>query len=192
YLVRHGSTMMNEKGVYQGWTDAPLSETGKQQCEVVKAKLRQVSFDAIISSPLERAVRSAQIITGKNRDRIMTKEALKEFNFGVWEGLNHKEAAAQYPREWEAWCADWQHSGPPRGENFLNFYQRVEQGYHELLRSNGDETVLIVSHEGPLRVIATLLLTLKPEDYWRLSFEFGCYSMFEVTQAIPVMRKINA
>ena len=88
YLVRHGATVVNEKGLYQGWTDAALTETGKRQCELVKEKLSRVKFDTVISSPLERAVSSAQIIAGIPRNYIITNEALKEINFGAWEGLS--------------------------------------------------------------------------------------------------------
>ena len=191
YLVRHGATELNEKEVYQGWTDAALSVTGKRQCELLRQKLRGVCFDAVVSSPLQRAVSSAQLICDVARDQIVICEAFKEIYFGRWEGLSYQEAERQYPREWRAWCADWQGYSPPQGECFTGFYERVRRGWEELTPLYSGKAVLIVSHAGVLRVIAGLLLKLSPADYWRLSFEFGCYSRFEFNQGIPVLRKLN-
>jgi alpha-ribazole phosphatase len=191
YLVRHGVTELNEKQVYQGWTDTALTEKGKAQCEAVRWKLRDVRFDAVVSSPLQRTLHSARIISGFSAECIRTYEFLREFNFGVWEGLSYGEAERQYPREWQAWCADWQDYGLPQGESFTGFYQRVKSGFAQLLPAYRGQTVLLVGHAGPLRVIAGALLKMHPEDYWRLSFEFGCYSLFEFHQETPVLQKIN-
>jgi alpha-ribazole phosphatase len=191
YLVRHGATELNEKQVYQGWTDAALSETGRWQCELVRQKLRGVNFDVVLCSPLERAVSSAELISGLTRERIRICEALKEINFGIWEGLSYQEVERQYPQKWQAWCNDWQGCELPRGESFTVFYQRVKSGWEELQSLYHDKTLLIVSHAGPLRVIAGILLHLQPEDFWRLSFEFGCYSRFEFVRKTSVLKKLN-
>lgn len=191
YLARHGVTALNETRVYQGWTNISLSETGKRQCEILKQKLTRVDFDVVISSPLERAVTSAQIILGRNREQIVTEEGFKEFNFGLWEGLSFTEAAVQYPQEWEAWCADWQNAQPPQGENFLSFYRRVTAALTKLLKAWPGKTLLIVGHEGTLRCIVCKLLDLPPEAFWRFTFDPGCYSLVELSQATAVVKKIN-
>jgi alpha-ribazole phosphatase len=191
YLVRHGVTALNERQVYQGWTDTILTAGGRVQCEAAWRKLRDVCFDTVVSSPLKRALDSAQIISGFAREQIRTSEALKEINFGVWEGLSHQEVERRYPREWRAWCADWQGYGPPQGENFTDFYRRVRLGWEELAANYGGQTVLLVSHAGPLRVIAGILLNMPVADYWRLSFDCGCYSRFEFDNGLPVLRKVN-
>ncbi|HHU52073.1 MAG TPA: alpha-ribazole phosphatase [Firmicutes bacterium] len=191
YLVRHGATALNEKRVYQGWTDLPLTETGQQQCALVKEKLSGVKFDTVISSPLERAVSSAQIIAGTPRNCIITDEALKEVNFGAWEGLNSGEAEEKYPAEWQAWYRDWINYGPPQGENFTLFYRRVVVAVKQIIHYYPGKTVLLVSHEGTLRCIVSHLLDLPPEAFWRFSFEFGCYSKLEINQGSTVLKKMN-
>jgi alpha-ribazole phosphatase len=191
YMVRHGATELNEKQVYQGWTDVDLSAAGQAQCEAARQKLHGVGFDAVVSSPLRRAVKSAQLISGVARDRIVTSEAFKEIGFGVWEGLSYQEVKRLYPREWRSWCADWRNYTPPRGESFGGFYQRVRRGWEELALVDREQTILFVGHAGPLRVIAGILLNMRSEDYWRLSFECGCYSLFESDHGIPVLRKVN-
>jgi alpha-ribazole phosphatase len=191
YLVRHGATEYNLKRFYQGWSDTALCAEGIQQCEHLREKLSRVHFDAVISSPLRRAVHSAQLISGLNPDQIRIEAGLKEFHFGLWEGLKPQEAERLYPEEWRAWTGDWMSCGPPRGEVFREFYWRVKDCFTGLITNNPAETLLVVSHDGPLKVIAGVLLRLPPEGYWSFAFESGCYSLFEVCQDRPIVWKIN-
>jgi len=191
YLVRHGATVGNESGVYQGWSDTALSPAGRRQCEAIRRKLERIEFDVVISSPLGRAISSAQLITGLSRDQILICEAFKEFNFGAWEGLSYREVQRQYPREWQAWCSDWQVAVLPGGENFTAFYQRIHDGWERLAEVYHSQSILLVGHAGPFRVLASILLKMPPESCWRLSFDFGCYSWFECQEGIPVFRKLN-
>jgi alpha-ribazole phosphatase len=192
YLVRHGATEFNLKQVYHGWTDSVLGAAGIQQCEYLRDKLSPVRFDAVASSPLRRAVQSAELITGWPQDRLRIVAGLKELHFGLWEGLKPQEAGRLYPKEWQDWTEDWMNCGPPRGESFGEFYQRVKDCFTGLITDNPAETMLIVSHDGPLKVIAGVLLNLPPEGYWRFVFEFGCYSLFEMDRRLTVVRKLNA
>jgi alpha-ribazole phosphatase len=192
YLVRHGVTECNLKRVFHGWTDAALCNEGIHQCVQLRDKLSRVHFDTVISSPLQRALHSAQLISGVAREQIRIETDLKEFHFGLWEGLNYQKAERLYPKEWQAWNADWINCGPPQGEIFREFYQRVKACFDGLIADNPAETWLIVSHDGPLKVIAGLLLNLPKEDYWRFAFEFGCYSLFEMDRGFAMVRKLNA
>ena len=82
YLIRHGETEMNVKGVYYGWTDCGLSEKGIQQAEDLADILQDVHFDAVISSSLSRAVETAAIVSGHDPDDIIKDDRLRELNFG--------------------------------------------------------------------------------------------------------------
>ena len=191
YLARHGETEFNQKKFYHGWTNSLLCAEGINQCGVLREKLKEIRFDAIISSPLERALHSAEIITGKSRDTIRVCEGLKEFNFGLWEGRHYQDLEKNHPQEWQAWSKDWLNFRLPEGESFQVFYQRVKTCFEETIQVYRNKTILVVSHEGPLKIIAGLLLNLKPEDYWRFGFEFGCYSLFETGPGVSIVKKIN-
>ena len=191
YLTRHGETGFNQKKVYHGWTNSLLSAAGINQCHVLRGKLTEIQFDAIISSPLERALHSAEIITEVSRDAIRVCEGLKEFNFGLWEGRHYQDIERNHPQEWQAWSRDWLNFCLPEGESFQVFYQRVKKCFEEIQRVYRDKTILVVSHEGPLRIIAGLIMNLRPEDYWRFGFEFGCYSLFELGPGVSAVKKIN-
>ena len=180
YLARHGETELNKKKVYYGFTDIALNSNGEAQCQVLKQKLMNVNFDIVITSPLIRTVNSAEIITGINKDEIHKYEELKELNFGKWEGMHYKEVEKQYPIEWKAWCDDWQGYSIPEGERFNDFYNRVETCFNKIKEEITGKTVLIVGHEGALKVIALQLLGLKVEDYWTITFKFGEYKHFPI------------
>jgi alpha-ribazole phosphatase len=191
YLVRHGSTFLNHSKVYYGWTDVELSEEGHKQCLTVKEKLENIEFDVIICSTLERAVASAAIISSRSKEELILIEELKEFNFGAWETMNYKEIEEKHKDAWEKWCNDWINFIVPQGESFYQFYERVNKAISTILKKYKDKKILLVCHEGTLKVISTVLLNMKLEDYWRFTFEFGKYSVFEIQDEFSVIKKIN-
>ena len=87
YFVRHGQTDWNVQHLTQGWKDIPLNGTGIKQAEVLRNKLAQSSlkFDAVYPSPLQRVLRTAEIVTAGNYE-IIPDDRLKERNCGEFEG----------------------------------------------------------------------------------------------------------
>lgn len=191
YLARHGQTEMNKKKLYYGTLDVSIDESGVKQCLQLSQKLAAVSFDHVITSSLKRSVESARIILKESNVKTTVYNELSEIDFGLWEGLHYTEVQNRYPKEWMLWSEDWMNFQVPDGESFRMFYSRVKACFEQILQQNKDETVLIVAHAGTLKIIATLLLGLRPEDYWCFSFENGSFSMFEVHDKLAVVRYIN-
>ena len=191
YMARHGETDLNNKNVYYGWTDIKLTSNGELQCTQLKGKLKDFKFDVVISSPLERALKSAQIISGINIVNIVKMDNLKEMNFGNWEEMNYLDVKSKYSDDWQSWTDDWQGFCIPGGESFNMLYQRVKKALNEITKKYSGKSLLLVGHEGTLRIIALILLNMKSEDYWKFSFEFGKYSHFEIQEDITIIRKVN-
>lgn len=191
YMVRHGETDLNIKKVYYGFTNVSLNKLGKTHCENVREKLCEVNFDVVVSSPLERALQSAEIISSLDRNEIISYEGLKELNFGEWENKHFKDLQVEYETEWKLWMEDWINFSFPQGENFKALYTRVKACIEEILLSYVDKNILLIGHEGTLKIIAMLLLKMNIEEYWRLTFEFGAYSMFEINEGFGILKKIN-
>lgn len=192
YLVRHGETAYNQKGVYYGWTDCPLSSTGVSQAHRLGEVLEGIDFQAVVSSPLIRARDTASLVGRRIPDEIVFDERLKELNFGSWEGMHYREIKTLYQDEWEMWTNDWQNFVIPGGESFLEMYRRVESVLEWLLKEYPEKSVLVVSHHSCLRVIMSLLLKMDSAAYWYFNFEQGRYSLVEVQDGFPVVKKINA
>src|SRR3990167_6788870 len=91
YIVRHGETVFNKKGIMQGnIIDSPLTKIGENQAERVRKKLSKLHFDEIFSSDLFRAKRTAEIITLERKLAVKTTQALREQNYGRYEGKPYK------------------------------------------------------------------------------------------------------
>ena len=86
YIVRHGETEWNKMGKMQGKTDISLSEDGRKLAQKTADGLKNVKFDYIFSSPLERAYETACIIRGSRDTEIVKDERLIEIGFGLYEG----------------------------------------------------------------------------------------------------------
>ena len=180
YLVRHGETDLNIKKVYYGWTDVPLTLHGIGECQVVKEKLKGIVFDVVITSPLIRTIQSSEIITGLSKAEFKIYPELKELNFGKWENLHYTDIEKAYNQDWLEWAKDWRGFCIPEGESFNIFYNRVKLCFDKILEKSKGKTILIVGHQGVLKVIAILILNLKVEDFWTFTFEFGTYTLLQI------------
>ena len=102
YLVRHGETDGNVQQWYQGSTDVPLNARGIAQAKCLSQFLKQVHFDGIYSSTLQRARLTAELVAKPHGLQVHAYDELREINFGVWEGHTYKEITEQWPGEIEA------------------------------------------------------------------------------------------
>jgi len=193
YLVRHGETELNVKGVYYGWTDCGLSEKGMMQAEDLSDILQDIEFDVVISSSLSRAVLTASVISGFASEDIILDGRLRELHFGEWEGLHHVEVLEKYKEAWEAWGNDWKNTAPTGGESFIEFYSRVKSCIEDILLEYKGKKVLIVSHQGSMRIIPMVLMKLPEEAYWSFTAEQGRYSHYQIDDTDHcVVRRINS
>ena len=96
YLIRHGETLWNRQGRYQGSTDIELSEEGLAQAELVAKRFRYLPLDKIYASPLKRALVTAQTIGRETGITPIVDEHFKEINFGAWEGMSIPELKEAY------------------------------------------------------------------------------------------------
>lgn len=193
YLIRHGETELNTKGVYYGWTDCELSENGIMQAEDLADILQNVSFDAVISSSLIRAVVTAAVVSGFTPDEVIKDDRLRELNFGDWEGMHHSEVKEKYKEAWEKWGMDWKNAAPPRGESFGEIYSRVKCCIEDILKKHKGERVLVVSHQGAMRIIPMVLLGLPEEAYWSFTAEQGRYSHYEIDDTGRcIVKRVNS
>jgi uncharacterized phosphatase len=97
YLVRHGETSWNAEGKIQGRSDIPLGDIGREQAKKLGEKLTSVHFDAIYTSPLQRAVETAEIIGNILSLPVQIQKELRERNSGNLEGKTKEEMRALYP-----------------------------------------------------------------------------------------------
>ena len=151
YLVRHAQAEGNFKRVFQGFTDADISEIGKKQLEKLAERFRDIEIDCIYSSPLKRAMKTAEAV-GKYHDLpIRIDERLKEINGGEWEGQPWSSFPEKYPEINDAWENHPDTFRAIGGESMRDVYNRVSEALLDIVRKNLGKRIAIVSHGCAIR-----------------------------------------
>ncbi len=189
-FVRHGETLWNHSKRYQGHSDIPLNETGIEQGKKVAKGLAGEKISAIYSSDLGRAVQTAKIIGAKHGlEPVMIKD-FREVNFGLWEGLTYEAIMAEWP---EVLSAIYEKPGGtliPGGESFDDVQKRTVQGLGKCLASHKEETIVVVSHGGTMRVLLCDALGLPVQKMWSLqqdSTAINIVTYFETTKVVSLV-----
>lgn len=167
-LVRHGATPWNGEGRIQGHTDTSLSEKGRWQVERLAARLAPLVIDATFSSDLARSQETAQLLLGRRGVRPHVLPALRELNYGEWEGRTYQELQVQDAERYARLITGDTAFAPPGGESVQDLVQRVRQVQEQLCQSaQGEKNALVVAHGGSLRALLVLLLGLPVASFWR-------------------------
>jgi broad specificity phosphatase PhoE len=161
-LVRHGETDWNREGRWQGGSDTPLNDAGREQARAVAEQL-DGDIDAVYSSDLARARETAEIMAAKLGLEVTLDPRLRERGFGAWEGLTTAEIEARFAESHRRWRAG-EGPGADDAEDFADFSARVSDFLADVLRRHPGEQVLVVSHGGSIRVVHALATGL---DYVR-------------------------
>ena len=126
-FLRHAQTEANEKGVFSGSLDLPLSKEGEACAEKTAEKLEGEHFDAVFYGTAKRVLQTTDYVLSKLRDTpkiILKSEQIKETDFGLFEGLSAAEAQQKYPQEWQRYMQDWQTFVFPQGDGVEAYYER--------------------------------------------------------------------
>ncbi len=166
-LVRHGETVCNIEGKYQGRIDSPLTPKGERQALCVAKSLEAYNIAKIYSSPLKHALRTAEIIRGKRNIEIATDRRLLEIDCGEWEGVTFRDVQEQYPKELEIWEQEPHKHVMPGGEALMDVYMRVSEAFTDIAERNKGKTVVIVSHLVLIMLCMVHCAGEKAADLWR-------------------------
>lgn len=175
YLTRHGETKWNVENRLQGSMDSPLTKKGIADAICLFERLKDVNFQAIYSSPSERALQTARYIKGEKDVPIDTIEELKELNFGDWEGKTKDEIALKHNPEYQNfWNRPHTYNhAPHKGEGLTDFKRRVETAVKKVISDNKNKTVLIVTHAVVIRAIMAFTMNIPTERMWDPPFIHG-------------------
>lgn len=161
YIVRHGQTELNHKNLLQGRSNKGLNEAGIQQAENIRKLLKQIhpTWQYVFSSPLLRAVQTAQIIAPDTP--ITTDERLLEMDYGPYEGADLKNP----PSELTVFFKDFVHNPAPSGmETLEHVVERAGIFLEEMKGLDGD--ILISTHAILMKGILEYLTPESRGKYW--------------------------
>lgn len=190
-LVRHGESTWNAIGRYQGQQNPPLSERGERQAAAAADALRGTKFDAIVSSPLQRAHQTAHAIAAPHGLPVRTDGRLTEINHGAWEGMPVPEVIARWPEltaQWKTDPTDVQMSG---GEHFRAVVTRTRAWLADAQYTEKDATVLAASHDVILRILLADAQGLPLQRIWDFRLDNAAISEVRYTGDMPALVRLN-
>ena len=171
YFIRHGETVWNTQAKLQGKSDIPLNEKGVALTRVTGEALADVPFAAIYSSPLKRALQTAQLVAGDRDVPIVTDRRLEEIGFGIWEGLScHKDHYEIPSDSFQDFFLDpFGYQPPAQGETVRHVCGRTADFLEELICKMGKEesNVLISCHGCTLRALMNYFYQDYTAGLWR-------------------------
>jgi len=189
--VRHGITEFNSARRFAGYSDVELSATGYRQVERLRDRLVDDKIDAVYSSDLRRALVTAEVISSKHKVDIATCPELREVNYGDVEGLTFDEIGHLYPEVAESIANFSLRLEFPGGESLEKFTERTSRFLDKLKRHEPSQTILIVSHGGPLRVLVFCLLGIDLGHWRQFRFENASLSIVETHSQRAVLSLLN-
>jgi probable phosphoglycerate mutase len=179
-LVRHGQTEWNRVERFRGRAEVPLNETGLVQAQVTG---RRVALEwhpvAVYSSPLSRAVKTAEAIAQHLGLPVYNHPGLIDIDYGQWQGLTPDEAKEQWPGIYHAWYHAPHTALIPGGETLDEVQRRALAAVKEVEARHGDQTVALVGHTVINRLILLGVLGLGNDRFWRLRQDTCALNLFE-------------
>jgi probable phosphoglycerate mutase len=169
-LVRHGETELTAQRRYSGRGDVALSARGREQAAAAARRLTTVvgGGAVVLCSPLRRCLATAEEIARALGGVPIERELdLIECDFGDWEGLTYAEVRERWPDELTAWLSDAS-LAPPGGESFHLVAERVRRLRARVLADHPGETVVMVSHVSPIKLLLRDALAASDEFLHRL------------------------
>ena len=184
WLVRHGETEWSLSGAHTSRTDIPLTDRGRQRAEKLKSYLKNVQFDAVFMSPMQRA-RETAAIAGFG-DIAKVEDGLKEWDYGVYEGKTTKEIQAEIPG-WLVWKDEI-----VGGETVEHVGERADGVIARALAGAPDEgKVALFAHAHILRILAARWIGLPAKDGALLALGTGSVSVLGWERETRVMERWN-
>jgi len=191
-LVRHGQTEWNRVERFRGRIDIPLNPTGVKQAKLTAKRIsKQRKPVAVFSSPLSRAMQTAEIISKKLHLSPIPQHGLIDIDYGQWQGLTPEEARDQWPKLVKNWYEHPEVDEIPGGETLSSVRNRAMSTLAEICRRYPNQEIVLVSHTVVTRLMLLAVLGLKNDHFWRIRQEPCAINVFEAQQDQFTLVSIN-
>ena len=191
-LIRHGENEYTKTGKMAGHTPGVhLNERGEKQARELAEALKDVPISAIYSSPLERAMETAQPIAKLKKLKIHQRAALIETKIGKWQGMSIRQAA-----KLKAWKLLQQRPSRfrfPGGESILECQTRLISGIDEIISAHKPQDVIaLVFHADPIKLVTTYYLGMPLDNFQRIAVDTASVTVMAVGESGAALIKQNA
>lgn len=166
YLARHAESDWNVENRFQGHSDRPLTDVGREQAAALADALSDISLDAVYSSPLRRALETAEIVAAAKGLEPVQVADLREVDVGGWAGLSRADVESRFPEAFRRWLGGGE--GWEGGETYEQMAARVLDAVGRLAESHPNGSILVVSHGGPIRAVHAAAACMDVNAYRRV------------------------
>ncbi len=190
YLVRHGQTAWNKEEVFRGRADISLNEVGRKEALLTGECLETVKVDSIYSSPLSRALETAEAIARFHGKEVLVSEGLIDIDFGQWQGLSRETVRERYGELYQRWQDNPHLVKFPDGESLEEVRIRALRVIDVILQDHVDATLVMVSHRVVNKTVLCGLLGLDNSHFWEIGQDMACINALEFGEGF-VLRRLN-
>lgn len=176
-LARHGETEWNAEKIFRGRVDVDLNETGIREAELLAEYLSYMTIAAVYSSPLKRALQTAEMIAMHHDVEVEVAPQLIDLDYGEWQGLSHETVRDRYGQLYHEWLNSPQLVKMPAGES-LDDVRRRAISLVEDITAKAEDTVVLVSHRVVHKVLICALLALDISHFWNIRIDTAGISVF--------------
>ena len=176
---------------FRGRADLSLNDTGLKQAEAAAISLTNWQVAAIYSSPLKRALQTAEPIAKQLKLSVQPLEGLIDIDFASWQGLSAEEATGRDSQLFKMWLERPHLVRFPEGESLEIVRQRVLAAVDEVAARHKDQTVILVSHTVVCRVLMCAMLGLDDSHFWQVRQDVNAINIFEMRESAPLVTLVN-
>jgi len=169
-LIRHGDTDWNVEEIFRGRADVELNETGIKQAQLLARYLERMPIEAVYSSPLKRALKTAEIIASSHNVDVIPSQELIDFDYGEWQGMSHDAVRQKHKALYDEWLKNPHLVKMPKGESLDDVKKRAISLVN-VVSAKYEDTVALVSHRVIHKVIICALLGLDNSHFWNIKLD---------------------
>jgi len=189
-LARHGETEWNVEEVFRGRIDVELNETGARQAELLAQYLRGIKIEAVYSSPLKRALNTAEVVARYHKLEVKIAPGLIDCDFGKWQGLRLQEVKDRYKELYTEWVNSPHLVKIPGGESLDEVRERALKVVDEVVAKH-EGTIILVSHRVVNKVLICALLGLDNSHFWNIRQDVCGTTTFSYENGRFILTKHN-
>lgn len=169
-LIRHGETEWNAAEIFRGRADVDLNEQGNLQAKLLAEYLQKIEIEAVYSSPLIRAVRTAYGIAKNHSLEVELSPELSDFDYGEWQGMPLSMVKDIYKNQYKKWLNEPAKVTMPGGEKLDDVKKRALKVVNKVISEHTGKVVL-VSHRVVHKVLICALLGLDNSHFWNIRLD---------------------
>jgi broad specificity phosphatase PhoE len=189
-LIRHGDTTWNVEEIFRGRADVELNEVGVKQAAILAKYLYDERIVAIYSSPLKRALKTAEIIAGSHHIYVTPAPELIDFDYGEWQGLSHDTVKEKYQTLYAQWLNNPHLVKVPKGESLDDVSSRAINLVNRVIAKH-QGTIALVSHRVIHKVTICALLGLDNSHFWNIRLDTCGITAFTYENQRFILTKHN-